>query len=69
MIEGESLPVATAADLIVLKLYATAPQDAWDVEQLLRSGDGAALIAQVERVLPALPSDSGGLWARIVGPR
>jgi len=69
IVDGESLPVAGAADLIVLKLYAAAAQDAWDVEQLLASGDRTALIAQVERVLSALPADSRALWARIVGPR
>ena len=29
------LPVVRAADLILLKLYAGGPQDAWDIQQLL----------------------------------
>jgi len=63
------VPVATAADVIVLKLYAAGPQDAWDVDQLLAAGDRAALVARVEAALPLLPEDSRRLWARIVGPR
>ena len=59
----------TPADLILLKLYANGPQDAWDVEQLLASGDRAGLVAAVEAALPALPEDSRRLWARVVGPR
>ena len=69
IIDGQSLPVARASDLILLKLYAAAPQDAWDVEQLLQSSDRESLIAQVEGGLPALPDEAHRLWARIVGPR
>ena len=61
--------MATAADLIVLKLYASAPVDAWDVEQLLQSGDRPALIAQVDAVIASLPAESQALWARIIRPR
>ncbi len=68
-IEGISVPVATAADVVLLKLYAGGPQDAWDVEQLLGGSDRAALVADVDAALPALPEESRRLWARIVGPR
>jgi hypothetical protein len=68
-IEGVVVPVATPVDLILLKLYAAGPQDAWDVEQLLAAGDREALIAQVQTTLSALPEDSRRLWARIVRPR
>src|SRR5438552_7153180 len=34
-IESVRVLVARAADLILLKLYAGGPQDAWDIEQLL----------------------------------
>jgi hypothetical protein len=68
-VDGISVPVATAADLIVLKLYAAAPVDAWDVEQLLQSGDRPALIAQVDAVIASLPAESQALWARIIRPR
>jgi hypothetical protein len=68
-VEGLAVPVVTAADLILLKLYAQAPQDAWDIEQLLSSGDRTGLIAAVEASLSALPEDARRLWARIVAPR
>jgi hypothetical protein len=68
-VEGVRVPVATAADLILLKLYAGGPQDAWDVEQLLAAGDRDALSAEVEASLAALPADARRLWARIIGPR
>jgi len=68
-LEGIVVPVATASDLIALKLYAGGPQDAWDIDQLLQGGDRPQLIASVEALLPALPEDSRRLWARIVSPR
>lgn len=68
-IDGLAVPVVTATDLILLKLYAGGPQDAWDVEQLLASGERPALVASVGAALPLLPEDSRRVWARIVGPR
>lgn len=68
-IEGVAVPVVTAIDLIVLKLYAGGPQDAWDVEQLLASGDRRTLVAGVEAALSVLPEDARRVWARIVEPR
>lgn len=64
-IEGVRVPVAIPADLILLKLYAGGPQDAWDVAQLLAGPGPAALVAEVEAVLGALPADCRRLWARI----
>lgn len=66
-IEGVTVPVARPADLVLLKLYAGGPQDAWDVEQLLAGPDREGLVAEVEAALPALPADSRALWARIRG--
>src|SRR6059036_2303956 len=68
-IEEVSVPVATAADLVLLKLYAGGPQDAWDVEQLLAGPGRAALVAEVDAALGTPPEDSRRLWARIVGSR
>lgn len=68
-IEGVAVPVVTATDLVLLKLYAGGPQDAWDVEQLLASGDRAVLVAEVAAALPALPDDARQVWARIAEPR
>ena len=66
MFEGCDLPVVRPPDLILLKLYAGGPQDAWDVEQLLAGPDRAALVSAVETDLPELPPDARVLWERIV---
>lgn len=63
------VPVATPADLVLLKLYAGGPQDAWDILQLLEAVDRAALVAEVEAEVAALPEDSRRLWARLVESR
>jgi hypothetical protein len=64
-----ALPVVGAADLVLLKLFAGGPQDAWDVEQLLAASDRAALVRAVEAGLPRLPGDAAALWGRITGGR
>ncbi len=61
------VPVAAAADLVLLKLYAGGPQDAWDVEQLLAASDREAIGAAVLRVLPRLPPHAAALWRRVTG--
>ncbi|MGH7312349.1 MAG: hypothetical protein ACREJV_04185 [Candidatus Rokuibacteriota bacterium] len=66
-IEGVDVPVATPADLILLKLYAGGPQDAWDIEQLLAGPERAAFVAEVEATLDTLPAECRGLWRRIRG--
>ena len=65
MIEDVRVPVASRADLVLLKLYAGGPQDAWDIQQLLACPEGAALAAQVDAVVIGLPSHSRSLWARL----
>lgn len=62
------LAVPHTADLILLKLFAGGPQDAWDIEQLLSDDDRAARIAEVEERLSALPADARELFRRIVAP-
>jgi hypothetical protein len=64
-VAGIDLPVARASDIVLLKLYGGGPQDAWDIEQLLGAGDRAALVAEVEAVISALPAESRELWSRI----
>jgi len=66
-IEGVAVAVVDAAGLILLKLFAGGPQDAWDIAQLLPGG-GEALAASVERVLPELPRAAARLWDRIRTP-
>lgn len=59
---GAAVPVLRPADLILLKLYAGGPQDAWDIAQLLQAADPDALSADVEAVLPELPAHAAALW-------
>jgi hypothetical protein len=66
-IQGARVPVASRADLVLLKLYAAGSQDAWDVEQLLAGPERAEVIAQVETTFHELPPESRSMWARIRG--
>jgi hypothetical protein len=61
------VPVVGAADLILLKLFAGGAQDAWDIEELLATGDRAVLSREVESRIGDLPADVLGLWSRIRG--
>lgn len=62
------LPVVRAADLVLLKLFAGGPKDAWDIAALLetRPDQRAELCLAVERDLDRLPLESRRLWSRIV---
>lgn len=64
-LSGFELPVVLPADLILLKLYAGGPQDAWDIEQLLAAGDRSVLVSEVESRLGELPADASALWERV----
>ena len=66
-IAGTSVPIADRAGLILLKLYAGGPQDAWDVAQLLATGDRAVTVAEVDGEIGALPPECLTLWERIRG--
>ena len=64
-VPGGVLPVADAADLILLKLYAGGSQDLWDIEQLLAAAQpGTALAAVVDARLAAAPAALRVLWER-----
>ena len=58
--------VVRAADLVLLKLYAGGPQDAWDVQQLLGRPFREDLIREVESRLPELPARCQDLWRKIL---
>ncbi len=60
-----SVPVVTLPDLVLLKLYAGGPQDAWDVEQLLDAGERRATEAAVSARIGELPPEASRLWERI----
>lgn len=60
-------PVVGLVDLILLKLYAGGPQDAWDIQQLLTVENREDLAVQVEEELTGLPGELANLWKRIAG--
>lgn len=65
-ISGLSLPVVRGEDLILLKLFAGGPQDAWDVRQVLAGPQRHELIAAVERDLGDLPPDARRMWKQVL---
>jgi hypothetical protein len=61
-----SLRVVSPSGLVLLKLHAGGPKDAWDIRSLLEIvPDPEVLVGQVERVLPRLPGDARRLWSRL----
>jgi hypothetical protein len=61
-----SMPVARPAGLVLLKLHAGGPKDAWDIRALLEASDDApAIRAEVEHMLVRLPADARRLWSRL----
>lgn len=58
------IAVASARDIVLLKLYAGGPQDLWDVEQL-RAATGPTLDEAVENVLDELPPAARDVWRRL----
>jgi hypothetical protein len=65
LIGGVLMPVVTAADLVLLKLYAGGSQDCWDIEQLLSGSDARDVAAEVASRLAALPDRARDLWQRL----
>lgn len=61
---GGRIPIALAADLVLLKLYAGGLQDAWDIQQLLASDPklASAVAPQVDARIGALPPRCRELW-------
>lgn len=57
------VPIVRPADLMLLKLFAGGPQDAWDIDQLLDVVPAA--VHEVEAGLAALPADCHSFWRRI----
>lgn len=66
---GMRLPVARREDLILLKLYAGGPQDAWDIAELLAAASEPEVIPRVEARVSLLPRQARTLWARILEGR
>jgi hypothetical protein len=59
------IPVARAADIILLKLYAGGSQDRWDIEQLLALDERETLAADVDSRLDSLPPRCRSLWTAL----
>ena len=65
-VAGHAVRVVALEGLVLLKLYAGGPRDAWDVQLLLEViSEASAVIEGVERTLPRLPAESRELWDRI----
>jgi predicted nucleotidyltransferase len=63
-VAGLDLPVVVLSDLVLLKLFAGGPQDAWDLEQLLATA--APFVAEeVDHRIEILPRESRDLWRRL----
>lgn len=57
--------VASASDLVLLKLYAGSPQDRSDILRLLGASSDTSLSERVDSELPHLPRRCRELWASI----
>jgi predicted nucleotidyltransferase len=62
-----SVKVVRPAGLVLLKLYAGGPKDAWDIQSLLESHHRVDDIkAEVNQSVPRLPSECRELWKRFL---
>lgn len=61
-----AVAVPGAADLVLLKLYAGGPQDAWDIAQLLNGDDRDAVIGEVRERLEELPPECRHIWESLL---
>jgi hypothetical protein len=60
------IPVVRPAGLVILKLHAGGPKDAWDISSLAETHEQWATIsAEVEHLLDRLPAESRRLWERL----
>jgi predicted nucleotidyltransferase len=61
-----TVKVARPAGLVLLKLHAGGPKDAWDICALLESHEQAMVIkAEVDRMVTRLPAECLRLWERL----
>lgn len=62
------MPVVEPVGLVLLKLHAGGPKDAWDIRSLLEVAEEPdSLVAAVDRAVPRLSEESRSLWARLKG--
>jgi hypothetical protein len=61
-----ALPVVRPAGLVLLKLHAGGPKDAWDISSLAEAHpQWEAIREEVEGLVEELPSESQRLWERL----
>lgn len=61
-----AVKVVRPAGLVLLKLYAGGPKDAWDVHSLLETHEQAdAIRVEVDQMLVRLPAECRRLWERV----
>ena len=61
-----AVKVAQPAGLVLLKLYAGGPKDAWDIESLLESHESSDEIkVEVDSSVARLPAECRELWKRL----
>lgn len=65
-IDGSSFRIATAGDLILLKLTAGGPIDQQDIIRLLAANDRQQLIHEVDQNVGELFGDAQKLWRKIL---
>jgi len=64
-IGGRRVPAVSAADLVLLKLYAGGPLDLRDIELLLLGADRLAIVSAVDAAIDALPMTARRAWQRL----
>jgi hypothetical protein len=64
-VDGVSIPIPFAADLILLKLFAGGAQDVDDIRSLLDTGDRPSIVRDVGTHMRDLPDDAQQLWTEI----
>ncbi len=60
------IPVVHPAGLVLLKLHAGGPKDAWDITALAETHEQwATIMAEVDKLVDRLPLESQRLWERL----
>jgi predicted nucleotidyltransferase len=65
VVEGAPLRIPRAADLVLLKMSAGGPKDAWDIHELMNYIDRTAVITEIDSLLETLPDPMQKLWRKL----
>jgi hypothetical protein len=63
--EDTAIPLVDVPGLILLKLFAGSPQDAWDIQQLLAASERDAIVPLVAASIGELPKTARDLWRKL----